>query len=61
MHGKLVSFWMGPFIIRDMAGPNSFHLSQLDDEPMSLPVNGQLLKLFFTKDSLRPKEASSVT
>ena len=61
MHGKLDSLWMGPFIIRDMAGPNSFHLSHLDGEPMSLPVNGQLLKLFFTKDSLRPNEASSVT
>ena len=46
-HGKFDSLWLGPFIIRDEAGPNSFHLSHLDGEPMNLPVNGQQLKLFF--------------
>ena len=46
-HGKFDSLWLGPFVIRDVAGPNSFHLSHLDGEPMNLLVNGQQLKIFF--------------
>ena len=44
-HGKFDSLWLGPFMIRDEAGPNSYH--HLDGEPMNLPVNGQQIKLFF--------------
>jgi hypothetical protein len=42
-HGKFDSLWIGPYIIHDMVGPNSFYLSQLDGEKLNLPVNGQLL------------------
>eukprot|EP00253_Pinus_taeda_P032088 PITA_32088 len=49
-HKKFDSLWLGPYIIRDIAGPNSFHLSRLDGEPLDLPVNGQMLKLFFKDD-----------
>ena len=46
-HGKFDSLWLGPFVIRDVAGPNSSHLSHLNGEPMNLPMNGQQLKIFF--------------
>ena len=42
--------WLGPYIIRDIAGPNSFYLSRLDGEPLDLPVNGKMLKMFFRDD-----------
>ena len=50
-HKKFDSLWLGPYIIRDIVGPNSFHLSRLDGEPLDLPANGQMLKLFF-KDNI---------
>eukprot|EP00253_Pinus_taeda_P012470 PITA_12470 len=49
-HKKFDSLWLGPYIIRDIAGPNSFHLSRLDGEPLDLPANDQMLKLFFRDD-----------
>eukprot|EP00253_Pinus_taeda_P021486 PITA_21486 len=49
-HKKFDSLWLGPYIIRDIAGPNSFHLSRLDGEPLDLPANGEMLKLFFKDD-----------
>eukprot|EP00253_Pinus_taeda_P023948 PITA_23948 len=49
-HKKFDSLWLGPYIIRDIAGQNSFHLSRLDGEPLDLPANGQMLKLFFKND-----------
>ena len=45
-HGKFDSLWLGPYIIREAAGQNSYHLSTLDGESLELPVNGQLLKMF---------------
>jgi len=49
-HKKFDSLWLGPYIIQDIAGPNSFYLSKLDGEPLDLPANGQMLKLFFKDD-----------
>eukprot|EP00253_Pinus_taeda_P032202 PITA_32202 len=49
-HKKFDSLWLGPYIIRDIAGPNSFHLTRLDGEPLDLPANGQMLTLFFKDD-----------
>jgi transposase InsO family protein len=46
-HGKFDSLWTGPYIIHDVVGLNSFCLSRMDGEKLTLPVNGQLLKLFF--------------
>jgi hypothetical protein len=46
-HGKFDSLWLGPYVIQEIAGPNSFHLSHLDGEPINIPRNGQQLKLFF--------------
>jgi hypothetical protein len=46
-HGKIDSLWLGPYVIREIAGPNSFHLNHLNGEPINIPMNGQHLKLFF--------------
>eukprot|EP00253_Pinus_taeda_P014675 PITA_14675 len=46
-HGKFDCLWLGPYIIREAAGQNSDHLSTLDGEPLELPVNDPLLKLFY--------------
>jgi hypothetical protein len=48
-HDKFDSLWIGPYIIQDMANKNSFFLSKLYGEKLALPVNGQLLKLFFSE------------
>jgi hypothetical protein len=40
-HGKFDSLWLGPYLIREIAGPNSFHLSHLDGELINIPRNGQ--------------------
>jgi hypothetical protein len=39
-HGKFDSLWLGPYLIREIAGPNSFHLSHLDGEPINIPGMG---------------------
>jgi hypothetical protein len=44
---KFDSLWLGPYLIREIAGPNSFHLSHLDGEPIKIPRNGHQLILFF--------------
>jgi transposase InsO family protein len=46
-HNKFDSLWLGPYLIREIAGPNSFHLSHLDGEPINILRNGQQLKLFY--------------
>jgi hypothetical protein len=45
-HGMFDSLWLGPYMIREIVGPNSFYLSHLDGKPMNIPRNGQQLKLF---------------
>jgi hypothetical protein len=46
--GKFDSLWLGPYLIREIARPNSFHLIHLDGEPINIPRNGQQLKRFFS-------------
>jgi hypothetical protein len=46
-HMKLDSLWRGPFIIESVAGTNYFYLSQLDGERLPLPMNGQILELYY--------------
>jgi hypothetical protein len=46
-HDKFDSLWLGPYVIQEIAGPNSFHLIHLDGEPINILRNGQQLKLFF--------------
>ena len=47
--GKIESLWMGPYIICEIVGTNSFYLNDMEGERLNLPVNGFLLKMFFNK------------
>ena len=49
-HGKFDNLWTGPYLLHSIAGTNSFNLGHIDGERLPLPVNGQLLKLFFNAD-----------
>jgi hypothetical protein len=46
-HDNFDSLWLGPYLIKEIAGPNFFHLSHLDGEPINISRNGQQLKLFY--------------
>jgi hypothetical protein len=46
-HGKFESIWLGPYMIEDVVGTNSFYLIHLDGEKLPFPVNGKALKLFY--------------
>ena len=46
-HEKFDSLWLGPYIIDEVAGTNSFYLNDLEGERLSLPMNDFLLKMFF--------------
>lgn len=47
---KFDSLWLGSYINIGSVGPNSFHLSTLDGDPLKLPTNGQIVKLFYKDD-----------
>ena len=47
-HGKFDNFWLGPYQITDIAGPNAFSLSHMDGEIIRLPINGKALKRYFS-------------
>jgi hypothetical protein len=46
-HGKFDSVWLGPYLIREIAGLIYFHLTHFDGEPINIPQNGQQLNIFF--------------
>jgi hypothetical protein len=47
-HTKFQNLWLGPFLIVEKIGPNSFHLQNLEGHPNTFPVNVQALKRYFT-------------
>lgn len=49
-HENLDSLWLGPYIIIGIIGANSFYLNTLEGDPVDLPVNGQMLKLYNIDD-----------
>lgn len=46
-HGKIDNIWLGPFIVTQVVGNNTYHISTVDDEQQGSPINGRFLKLFF--------------
>jgi hypothetical protein len=47
-HSKFQNLWLGPFIIVEKLGPSSFRLQTLEGQPDTFPVNGQVLKKYFS-------------
>lgn len=45
---KFDSLWLGSYKIEDVVGLNSFYLNHLAGEKLPLPINGQVLKLYYT-------------
>ena len=48
-HGKLDNLWLGPYIIDEIVGTDSFYLNDLEGERLIFSVNGFLLKFFFAE------------
>ena len=46
-HTKFQKLWLGPFQIVEFIGPSTFVLQDLAGRRDSLPVNGQILKIYF--------------
>lgn len=47
-HKKFESLWLGPYIIHQNFGKDSYLLKNMDGEIFELPVHGQFLKPFFS-------------
>lgn len=47
-HAKFDSLWLGPYVVSRTAGKNSCYLSTFEGEELLLPVNGRLLKIYFS-------------
>lgn len=47
-HGKFEALWLGPYVIMDKAGGDSFFLQSFTREVQELPVHGQFLKNLFS-------------
>ena len=46
-HGKFDSLWLGPYIIDEKIGRNSFTLTNLEHEKLPLRLNGKHIKLYY--------------
>ncbi|XP_057827312.2 uncharacterized protein LOC131038778 [Cryptomeria japonica] len=46
-HGKFEAIWLGPFVIAERHGEDSYFLTNLNGEIQELLVHGQFLKHFF--------------
>lgn len=47
-HGKFDALWLGPFIISEKGGENSYYLKDANGQVQELPVHAQYLKHFFS-------------
>ena len=51
-HTKFQQMWLGPFQIVEQIGPSTFLLQDSSGRRESLPVNGQILKKYFTQKTI---------
>jgi hypothetical protein len=47
-HTKFQKLWLGPYLIHQKIGPGTFRLKTLEGDEEELPVNGQILKRYFS-------------
>lgn len=47
-HGKFEALWLGPYVIMDKEGEDSYFLQNTIGEVQELLVHGQFLKHFFS-------------
>ncbi|XP_059068320.1 uncharacterized protein LOC131858869 [Cryptomeria japonica] len=46
-HDKFDALWLGPFVVAEKNGEDSYFLTDMNSEMQELPVHGQFLKHFF--------------
>jgi hypothetical protein len=47
-HSRFQNLWLGPFLVVEKLGPNSFHLQNLEGHPYTFPVNSEAVKRYFS-------------
>ena len=47
-HGKFDPIWLGPYLIENTWGEDSYIIKDLSDNILELPVHGQFLKRYFS-------------
>jgi hypothetical protein len=47
-HTKFQNLWLGSYLIHQKFGPGTFKLGTLEGDEEELPVNGQILKRYFS-------------
>ena len=60
-HGKFDSLWLGPFIIYDIVGTNSFLLNNMDRGKVYLSSKWETVEVVLQREHLMPIRASSVS
>jgi hypothetical protein len=48
MHTKFEALWIGPYVVNNILGFNSYILQDMKGKRLMLPVNEQHLKGFFS-------------
>ncbi len=47
-HGKFDPIWLGPYLIENTWGEDSYIIKDVSDNILELPVHGQFLKRYFS-------------
>jgi hypothetical protein len=47
-HTKFQKLWLGPYQICEKIGSRTFRLKTLEGDMEELPVNGKILKIYFS-------------
>jgi len=52
--GKLEDKWKGPFYIHDVLLKGSYQIKELNGKVLKVPVNGELLKRYHSREGFEP-------
>jgi len=52
--GKLEDKWKGPYYIHDILVNGSYKIKELNGKVLKVPVNGELLKLYYSRENFEP-------
>jgi hypothetical protein len=52
--GKLQDKWKGPYYIHQTIKNGSYKLKELDGRILKIPVNGELLKIYYNRENFEP-------
>ena len=52
--GKLEEKWKGPYYIHEVLVNGSYKIKELNGKVLKVPVNGELLKLYYSRENFEP-------